>query len=261
MGYCEQVSPESPQPAPTAVPPLKISYVPGVTPGKWIARWTDRRSRALQPVQVDETQALEDLRSGSADLVFLRIPEDGFERPSDLHMIPLYREQPVVAAAKDHPLSAFDEVETADLSGENIMDAGELGTTAAALEVVASGAGLLILPMSVARIHSRRDVLTRPVHGVAGTRIAVAWLQTSQDPDVEEFIGIVRGRTANSSRQPSAQADPSKKARRSPAQEPRTGDGGGKAAAKPARGKTGHGKAGRPTAGKPSRRKPGKGRG
>ena len=100
MGYCEQVSPESPQPAPTAVPPLKISYVPGVTPGKWIARWTDRRSRALQPVQVDETQALEDLRSGAADLVFLRIPEDGYERPEDLHAIPLYREQPVVAAAK-----------------------------------------------------------------------------------------------------------------------------------------------------------------
>ncbi len=268
MGYCEQVSQESPQPARPVVPPLKISYVPGVTPGKWIARWTDRRGRALQPVQADETQVLEDLRSGAADLVFLRIPEDGFERPADLHAIPLYREQPVVAAAKDHPLSAFDEVEATDLAGENLLDAGELGTAATALEVVASGAGLLILPMSVARIHSRRDVLTRPVHGVAGTRIAVAWLQSTEDPDVEEFIGIVRGRTANSSRQPSAQGETSKKGRKSAAQAPapESRSRHGKGAGKPVRGKASHGRTGKPTAGKPgagksSRRRPGKGRG
>lgn len=252
------MSQESSQPAQTAVPPLKISYVPGVTPGKWIARWTDRRGRALQAVQVDEAQALEDLRNRSADLVFLRIPEEGYNRPADLHAIPLYREQPVVAAAKDHPVSAFDEVEAADLSGENVMDAGELGGTAAALDVVASGAGLLIVPMPVARIHSRRDVLTRPVLGVAATRIAVAWLQTTEDPDVEEFIGIVRGRTANSSRQPSAQGGSSKKTRKRPVQG--TGSGGDKSAAKTFRGKAGHSKAGRPGTGKPARRKPGKGR-
>ena len=263
MGYCEQVSQESPQPARPAVPPLKISYVPGVTPGKWIARWTDRRGRALQALQADEARVLEDLRSGAADLVFLRIPEDGFERPSDLHAIPLYREQPVVAAAKDHPLSAFDEVQATDLAGENIMDAGELGTAATALEVVASGAGLLILPMSVARIHSRRDVLTRPVHGVAGTRIAVAWLQSTEDPDVEEFIGIVRGRTANSSRQPSAQGEPSKKVRKSTAKAPASDSraAGGKGAGKPGKAGQGKPKAGKPGAGKPSRRRPGKGRG
>jgi len=214
-------------------------------------------------VQADETQVLDDLRSGAADLVFLRIPEDGFERPADLHAIPLYREQPVIAAPKDHPLAAFEEVEVADLAGENIMDAGELGTAAVALEVVASGAGLLILPMSVARIHSRRDVLTRPVHGVPGTRIAVAWLLSTEDPDVEEFIGIVRGRTANSSRQPSAQGEPAKKARKGAAQGPVFGSraGGGKGSGKPVRGKAGHAKPGRPGAGKPSRRKPGKGRG
>ncbi|MGW9404321.1 LysR substrate-binding domain-containing protein [Arthrobacter sp. NPDC055585] len=255
------MSQESPQPVQPAVPPLKISYVPGVTPGKWIARWNDRRGRALQPVQVDEEQALEDLRSGAADLVFLRIPEDGYERPEDLHAIPLYREQPVVAAPKDHPLSAFEEVEASDLAGENVMDPAELGTAATGLEVVASGAGLLILPMSVARIHSRRDVLTRPVHGVAGTRIAVAWLQSTVDPDVEEFIGIVRGRTANSSRQPSAQGEPAKKVRKAPGQPAGTRTGAGKGAVKPVRGRASHGKPGKPGAGKTSRRKPGKGRG
>jgi len=255
------VSQESPQPAHPALSPLRIAYVPGVTPGKWISRWNERQGRTLEALQADEEQILALLRSREADLVFLRIPEEGYERPADLHAIPLYREQPVVAAPKDHPLSAFDEVETADLAGENLLDAADLGTTAMALEVAASGAGLLILPMSVARIHSRRDVITRPVHGVDGTRIAVAWLQTTEDPDVEEFIGIVRGRTANSSRQPSAQGEPAKKPRKFPPAGQGTGSSasGSKGAGKSSRGKAArHGK---PGTGRTPRRRPGKGRG
>ncbi|MBF4994601.1 LysR family transcriptional regulator [Arthrobacter gandavensis] len=242
----------------TVPSPLRIAYVPGVTPGKWISRWNERRGRALVAAQIEEDRILAALRRRDSDLVFLRIPEEGFERPSDLHAIPLYREQPVVAAPKDHPLAAFDEADVADLAGENILDADELGSTAMALEVAASGAGLLILPMSVARIHSRRDVLTRPVHGVAGSRIAVAWLQDTEDPDVDEFIGIVRGRTANSSRQPSSQQEPAgkktgKKARKSPPNAAGTKASGGKGLGRP-----GHGK---PGAGGTPRRKPGKGRG
>ena len=253
------MSQESPQPASTARLPLKIAYVPGVTPGKWISRWTERQGRTLTPEQVEEDQILAVLRRREADLVFLRIPEEGYERPADLHAIPLYREQPVVAAPKDHPLSAFDEVELADLAGESFLEAAELGSTAMALEIVASGAGLMILPMSVARIHSRRDVLTRPVHGVDGSRIAVAWLQDTEDPDVDEFIGIVRGRTANSSRQPSSQQEPVKKVRKSPPPAAGSKASGGKGAGKPARCKPV--RQGRPGAARTPRRKPGKGRG
>lgn len=198
---------ESPLPPQAAIPPLKIAYVPGVTPGKWISRWDERRQRGLSAEQVDVAVVLEKLADGSADLVFLRIPEEGFRRPDELHAIPLYREQPVVAAPKDHPVAAFDDVALADLAGENIMDPADLGGAGPGLEVVASGAGLLILPMSVARIHSRRDVITRPVQDAPATRIAVAWRRDAEDPDIEEFIGIVRGRTANSSRQPSSRVE------------------------------------------------------
>ena len=260
---------ESLSPSGPPVPPLKIAYVPGVTPGKWISRWTERRRRGLEAEQVDEAAILERLESASADLVFLRIPEDGFQRPEGLHAIPLYLEQPVVAAPKDHPVAAFEEVDLADLAGENLMDTSELGGTAMALEVVASGAGLLIMPMSVARIHSRRDVISRPVHDVAGTRIAVAWREDAQDPDIEEFIGIVRGRTANSSRQPSAQAEPSKT--RKAAKTGRTAEGKA-TAAKTSGGRSGAGRTAGKTAGKSQhgkpdksgtkpRRRPGKGRG
>jgi DNA-binding transcriptional LysR family regulator len=257
---------ESPRPArEQSQPPLKIAYVPGVTPGKWISRWAERQHRGLTAEQVEDADILARLGDASADLVFIRIPEEGFQRPKDLHAIPLYREQPVVAAPKDHPVAAFDEVTLADLDGENIMDAAQLGGAAMGLEIVASGAGLLILPMSIARIHSRRDIICRPVHDVEGTRIAVAWRQDAEDPDIEEFVGIVRGRTANSSRQPSAAAEPAKgrKAKAGAGQQsgkpqaaqPRSGtgkaSGGRKTQNRPAGG----------TGGRPARRRPGKGRG
>ncbi|WP_155849577.1 hypothetical protein [Arthrobacter sp. H20] len=64
--------------------------------------------------------------------------------------------------------------------------------------------------MSIARLYTRRDAVYRPVHDVPVTTIAVAWLSDNTSEDIEEFIGIVRGRTERSSRQPSAK-EPAKK--------------------------------------------------
>lgn len=186
--------------------PLRLAYVPGVTPGKWIGRWNERQGRELTALQSAEDTVLDALRSGQADVVFVRVTA-GFDRPADLSVIPLYDELPVVAAAKDHPVAAFEELDFAELADENLLDPAEMGGTDVGMEVVASGAGLLILPMSVAKLYSRRDVVARPLTGIPGTRIAVAWMEGSLDADIEEFVGIVRGRTANSSRQPSAVAE------------------------------------------------------
>lgn len=187
--------------------PLKLAYIPGVTPGKWIGRWNERQDRELQASQRPEDAVVDDLRAGRADVVFIRVPEEGYTRPADLSVIALYEERPVVAAPKDSAVAAFDELDIADLAGENFLDLHEVGGAETGMEVVASGAGLLILPMSVAKLYSRRDVVARPLSGVPGTRIAVAWLEGSGDAGIEELVGIVRGRTANSSRQPSVQAE------------------------------------------------------
>jgi DNA-binding transcriptional LysR family regulator len=74
------------------------------------------------------------------------------------------------------------------------MSAGE------AVEVVASGTGIVIVPMGVARLHHRKDVEHRPVLDLAKTQIGLVWRVDNDDPRVETFIGIVRGRTENSSR-------------------------------------------------------------
>jgi DNA-binding transcriptional LysR family regulator len=147
------------------------------------------------------------LRDGSADLSFVRLP---VEREG-LSVIPLYEEQPVVVAPKGHEVSLFEEVDLADLSAETFLDVQELGGPAMALQVVASGAGLVILPMSVARHFNVKDTVARKLTGAPGTEIALAWPSDATDEVIEEFIGIVRGRTAASSRQPSAQQEKPKR--------------------------------------------------
>jgi hypothetical protein len=73
-------------------------------------------------------------------------------------------------------------------------------TTRQAISVVATGSGIVIVPMSVARLHHRKDVVHRPVNGVAPSGVGLAWRVEDDDPRIEEFIGIVRGRTERSSR-------------------------------------------------------------
>lgn len=188
---------------------LTFAYVAGVTPGKWIRRWEERMpDLPLHSFMSDDGTQLEVLRDGSADLSFVRLPVDR----DGLHVIPLYEEQPVVVAPKGHEISVFEEVALEDLAEENFLDVTDMGGPEMALQVVASGAGLVILPMSVARHFNVKDTVARRLTGAEGTQIALAWPIASSSEVIEEFIGIVRGRTAQSSRQPSARQEKPKKA-------------------------------------------------
>ena len=132
---------------------LRFAYVAGVTPGKWIRRWEERMPDVpLHSFMSDDGAQLAVLRDGSADLSFVRLP---VEREG-LNVIPLYEEQPVVVAPKGHEISVFEEVALADLAAETFLDVAELGGPEMALQVVASGAGLVILPMSVAAPFQRQ---------------------------------------------------------------------------------------------------------
>jgi DNA-binding transcriptional LysR family regulator len=197
---------------------LRVGFVPGVTPDKWARRWAEQMPRVqLDLVPVDESDQRSVLYDGRADMCFVRLPVD----QDGLHVIPLYDEVPVVVAPKEHFVEAADEVSVADLADEHLLQdpeqvpewaevATELRdgtrvevppiTTKQAIETVAAGVGIVIVPMSVARLHHRKDVVHRPVTGVAGSRIGLAWRHDLDDDRVETFIGVVRGRTANSSR-------------------------------------------------------------
>ncbi|MGV8908270.1 MAG: LysR family substrate-binding domain-containing protein [Propionicimonas sp.] len=207
--------PEIPAPgeAPRAAG-LRVGFVPGVTVTKWRKIWADRlRKVPLHVIEVPEAGQRAALDAGEVDMCFVRLPVDG----EGLHTIRLYDEVAVVVVQKDHPVAAFEEVSLADLSGETLVVDDE-GATGA--DRVAWGAGVLLVPQSVARSHSRRDLVYRPVTDAAPTTIALAWLVENPNELIEEFVGIVRGRTANSSRTaasrpvPHAEAQPAAPAKK-----------------------------------------------
>ncbi|WP_312875900.1 LysR family substrate-binding domain-containing protein [Arthrobacter terrae] len=204
---------------------LTVAFVPGVTPGKWIRRWEERMPQCpLLASPVSEVDQVAILHRGETEMSFVRLPVDR----AGLNVIELYAEIPVVVAPKDHEIAVFDEVPVAELAAEYLLQDPDLfpewrdisdqiragtrpplpamETLEAALDLVEAGLGILILPMSVARQFSRKSLRARPVSGVPQPRIGLAWLEGNTDPVIEEFIGVVRGRSAQSSRQPSVQA-------------------------------------------------------
>lgn len=220
--------------------PFKVAFVTGVVPDRWARTWRERTPRApLELVPVEQDVQLDGVRAGSVQMAFVRLPVDR----EGLHLIPLWEERPVVVVGREHPVAAYDEIAVTDLADEHLLQdpasvpewaavATELRertrfpvppmTLRQAVESVAADAGVLVLPMSVARQHSRKDVVAVPVAGVAPTRIGLTWPVAADDPRIETFIGIVRGRSANSSRGPADAAAPSAGERRRPRRSPRS---------------------------------------
>lgn len=193
---------------------FRVLVVPGVNPDRWLRVWRERLADVpLDLVVVEPPDAEPALRAGDADVAILRLPVDR----DALSAIPLYTEETVVVAARDHVFSVAEQVTPADLTDETVVrpdddlvgwtDApgepfagGTVATTADAVDLVAAGIGVVLLPQSVARLHHRRGLVSRPVTDAPGSVVALTWRTATHDDLTEEFIGIVRGRTAASSR-------------------------------------------------------------
>ncbi|MET7675485.1 LysR family substrate-binding domain-containing protein [Streptomyces seoulensis] len=240
-------------------PSFRLAYVPGVTPAKWVRIWNERlpgTPLVLTQVPAAEADAL--MRAGEADAGFVRLPVDR----DFFSAIPLYTEDTVVVVPKDHVITAAEEVTLADLADEVLFhplddvfdwDAppGEPGferpaTTPDALELVAANVGLLIVPQSLARLYHRKDLTYRTIVDAPQSQIALAWPEESTTDRVDDFIGIVRGRTVNSTRGRATPPEP-KQQKKKPAPGAAK-QKGGKPTGRPVRGRSG----GRP--GKPRRK-------
>lgn len=190
--------------------PLRIGFVTGATPDKWARNWRDQRREPLELVPVTEADQLDGVRDGSLDMALVRLPVD----QEGLHCVRLYDEVQVAVASREHMLAAADaEVSTSDLVDEQLVrphasgwqpEAEQLDWPAMneqeAIETVAAGTGVVILPMSVARLHQRKDVVTRVVSDLEPTTIALVWRIERDDEVTQTFVGVTKGRTARSSR-------------------------------------------------------------
>lgn len=245
---------------------FRLLLVPGVVPASWVRTWRERVADVpLELVHATAADAGSVLARGEADAALLRLPVDR----DVLSAIPLYVETTVVVLPKDHVLTALDEVGPDDLAEETVLTPADdvlrwaeapgepsllprPATTEEAVALVASGVGLLLVPQSLARLHHRKDLTYRPLADAPGSQAALAWLADRDgDPLVEELIGIVRGRTVNSSRGRGATAPADAAPAGKDARAGRTGGTGRGAAAKGAGGRTGGtpARGGRPSSG------------
>ncbi len=194
---------------------FRLGHVPGVTPDKWARMWAERRPQVPLEVDLGSTdEVVERIRGGVLDAGLVRLPIDR----TGLHAIPLYTEVTVVVVPKDHVVTAAEEATLDDLADEIVQRpqddtlpwterpgraaVSDPETTADAIELVAAGVGVLVLPLSLARLHHRRDLTHRPLTDAPTSAVALTWPDAENSEDMEEFIGIVRGRTVNSSRTP-----------------------------------------------------------
>jgi DNA-binding transcriptional LysR family regulator len=193
---------------------FRLAFVTGATPDKWAARWRERHPKdRLELVPVEQADQERVVRDGTVDMCLARLPVD----TTGLLVVRLYDEAQVVVVDREHVVSAVDEVELADLADEQLVtDPAQVPgwtevaradrldwpamTDREAVEVAASGAGVAVLPESVARVLHRKDAVHRPVVDLPPTTVALVWLAERDDDATQEMVGITRGRTARSSR-------------------------------------------------------------
>lgn len=179
---------------------LRIGFVPGVTLRKWTRAWTEQfPDIPLEIVPLTQSEALAALADHSLDMAFLRLPL--VEDVSELSRIRLYGEVATLIVPRDSPLADRESLEVAELASlEKVVDFPPRGDVKDAVALVAAGVGHLRLPHSLARLHARKDVAAIPIAGADETDIALVWPAESTTVVLDDFIGVVRGRTASSSR-------------------------------------------------------------
>ena len=204
---------------------MRLLLVPGTSPDRWARVWAQRLpDDPLEVVHADPGGAVDAVLAGDVDAAVLRLPPEGTHPPglppvtprtSDgWAVVPLWTERTVVVVPREHVLTVVEEVDVADLAGETFLvpgddvlgwlppdaDAVDVPDLPTAADLVASEQGLLLVPHSLARLHDRRGTQVRPVPEAPGSAVVLVWRTGAEHPHAQELVGIVRGRTAGSSR-------------------------------------------------------------
>lgn len=218
---------------------LTLSFVTGTEPGKWFERFRERtRHGGLAAAESEDSVAA--LIDGSAQLALVRLPDHRLD-PGEFHVVELYFEERGIALPKDSELTLIEgAVSAADIAGEimnyQVPSTGEVdvGAVRDALQIVAANVGVAVAPKPLIKVLSKKLVVPRTYSGdgIPRTQIALAWRQSEDNDAIQDFVGIAKGRTPNSSRQiatklSARQKSLAKQARRAAEKPPARGNKGG----------------------------------
>ncbi|MGW7262346.1 LysR family transcriptional regulator [Streptomyces sp. NPDC054842] len=195
------------QAAAQGTPTLTVGFMPGITVTAALAAFSavrpDVNVRLLRTSWVDQVTVLLD---GRADIGVVRLPID----QHDLQVRPLFKEPRVVILPAGHRLADRASVTIGDLAREHLLqdpDAVPEWRTVALelrdgrrpevpvihqveekLELVASGTGICVLPLSTASFYTRPDVIALPVEDIGPTEVALAWVASRRSPLIRDFV-------------------------------------------------------------------------
>lgn len=187
-------------------PTLVVGFMPGITltpaTAAFAARHPDVSVRLLRTTWADQVEVLLD---GRADIGVVRLPIDAH----GLQVRPIFHEPRVVMLPVGHRLAGRTSLTVRDLAGEHLLqdpdavpewrevavemrDGARPATPVVhqveeKLELVASGAGVCVLPMSTAAFYTRPDVVPLPVEDLGPNEVALAWVPTRRSPLVRDF--------------------------------------------------------------------------
>ncbi|MDH6521434.1 DNA-binding transcriptional LysR family regulator [Streptomyces sp. SAI-135] len=188
-------------------PTLTVGFMPGVVVTPATAAFTARRPgvnvRLLRTSWDDQVEVLVD---GRADIGIVRLPIDR----RGLQVRPLFQEPRVVMLPVGHRLAGNASVTVGDLASEHLLqdpdavpewrdvavelregrrrEVPAIHQVEEKLELVASGAGVCVLPLSTATFYTRPDVVPLPVEDIGPNEVALAWVSSRRSPLVHDFV-------------------------------------------------------------------------
>lgn len=186
---------------------LTIAFVTGTEPGKWFRRYEQFTASTLHTVQSDD--AFEELSRG-ADIALVRLPDARITE--DFHVVRLYTEARGVAVPKDS-VYVGETLTREDLEGEIInfefTEQSRIDDLRSALQVVAANVGVALAPLPLLRALSKKQVVVCELADESPepdpTEVALVWRVEDDVPQIQDFVGVAKGRTVNSSRGTSQQ--------------------------------------------------------
>jgi DNA-binding transcriptional LysR family regulator len=187
-------------------PTLTIGFMPGITVTPATAAFSTVRPgvnvRLLRTSWDDQVDVLLD---GRADIGVVRLPID----PRGLQVRPLFKEPRLVMLPVEHRLADRASVTVRDLASEHLLqdpdavpewrdvalelrdrrrpEVPAIHQVEEKLELVASGAGICVLPLSTATFYTRPDVVALPVEDIGPSEVALAWVASRRSPLIHDF--------------------------------------------------------------------------